>query len=86
MSALSDRERATGAGQGPAAPRDEKTIARRRAQAVGVADEALRIVRSALYSHAHGQPEQRIDGDEDYLIGVIDKARGEIAEWRPEGA
>jgi hypothetical protein len=70
--------------QGPAVPRDEAAISRKRTAAIGVADDVLRILWSAINSHASGSEEQRIDGDEDYLLEQIKRARGEIAEWRPE--
>lgn len=70
--------------QGPAVPRDEAAINRKKREAFGVADDVLRVLWSAIDSHANGSEEQRIDGDESYLLDKIKEARGAIAEWRPE--
>lgn len=57
--------------------------AERRTHAIGEADRVLRLLWHAIKSHQTGSEEQRIDGDEDYLLHEISVARGEIAEWRP---
>lgn len=63
---------------------EKAAAARRRTAAVGEADRVLVLLHHAISGHANGSPEQSIDGDENYLLREIRKARGAIAEWRPE--